>query len=102
MLLNITLFSKSAGAGLSIHVAALNLEVKSLYISCPGTNSHGSVLSNRKDLPIKLSWNKDDNKLPYKIHEEFIKVFTQNNNNYKFYSYDTGGHEFNPKFIREL
>jgi predicted esterase len=51
---------------------------------------------------IKLSWNKDDNKLPYKIHEEFIKVFTQNNNNYKFYSYDIGGHEFNPKFIREL
>jgi len=101
-LTNFTLFAKSAGAGVAIHVAALNLEVKSLYISCPGTNSRGSVLKDRNDLPIKIAWNIDDNKLSYKIHEEFIKVFKQNTNNYKFYSYETGGHEFNPKFIREL
>ena len=96
---NITIFSKSAGAGVSIHIASMNLEVKSLYISCPGTSSSGSVLSDRKDLPIFFAWNVDDPKLPYVIHKEFIKVFDKNGNNYKFYSYKTGGHEFNPEFI---
>ena len=101
-LTNMTIFAKSAGAGVSIHVASMNLEVKSLYISCPGTNSRGSVLSDRKDLPIYFSWNEDDNKLPYVIHKEFIKVFDKNRNNYKFFSYKTGGHEFNSEFIKEL
>jgi len=99
---NMTLFAKSAGAGVSIHVASMNLEVKSLYISCPGTNTRGSVLSDRKDLPIYFAWNKDDNKLPYEIHELFIKVFDKNGNNYKFFSYETGGHEFNSEFINKL
>ena len=98
-LTNMTIFAKSAGAGVSIHVASLNLEVKSLYISCPGTNTRGSVLSDRKDLPIYFSWNEDDIKLPYVIHKEFIKVFDKNGNNYKFYSYKKGGHEFNSEFI---
>jgi len=101
-LTNITLFAKSAGAGVSIHVASMNLEVKSLYISCPGTNTRGSVLSNRKDLPIYFSWNVDDNKLPYEIHKSFIEVFDRNGNNYKFFSYEKGGHEFNSEFIKKL
>jgi predicted esterase len=101
-LTNITLFGKSAGAGVCIYVAAMNLEVKSLFISCPGTNDHGNALINRKDLPIKLAWNKDDDVLPYSVSQEFIQVFERNENNYKFYHYETGGHEFNPGFIREL
>ena len=101
-LTNITLFGKSAGAGVCIHIAAMNLEVKYLYISCPGTNDRGNALINRKELPIKLSWNKDDDVLPYPVSQEFIQVFERNENNYKFYHYETGGHEFNPKFIREL
>ena len=101
-LTNMTLFAKSAGAGVSIHIASMNLEVKSLYISCPGTNTRGSVLSDRKDLPIFFAWNEDDNKLPYVIHKEFIKVFDKNGNNYMFYSYEKGGHEFNSEFIKLL
>jgi len=101
-LTNMTIFAKSAGAGVSIHVASMNKEVKSLYISCPGTSTRGGVLSDRKDLPIYFAWNEDDDKLPYVIHKEFIKVFDKNGNNYKFFSYKTGGHEFNPEFIRKL
>lgn len=101
-LTNITLFSKSAGTGISIHIASMNPEVKYLYISCPGTNNYGRVLKDRKELPIKLAWNKDDDKLPYSEAQEFIKVFEANENNYIFYHYETGGHEFNPEFIKLL
>ena len=101
-LTNITLFGKSAGGGVSIHVAAMNLEVKYLYISCPGTNDRGKVLKDRKELPIKISWNKDDDVLPYSVAQEFIQVFEANENNYIFHHYPTGGHEFNPEFIKLL
>lgn len=101
-LTNITLFGKSAGGGVSIHVAAMNLKVKYLYISCPGTNDRGKVLKDRKELPIKISWNKDDDVLPYSVAQEFIQVFEENENNYKFHHYPTGGHEFNPEFIKLL
>lgn len=101
-LTNITLFGKSAGGGVSIHIAAMNPEVKYLYISCPGTNNYGEALIDKKDLPIKLAWNKDDNKLEYTESQKFIEVFEKNKNDFKFYSYETGGHEFNPLFIQEL
>jgi hypothetical protein len=101
-LTNITIFAKSAGAGVSIHIASMNLEVKYLYISCPGTNNRGRALIDRKQLPIKLSWNKDDNKLPYSVAQEFIQVFEQNENNFVFHHYETGGHEFNSEFIKLL
>ena len=101
-LTNITLFGKSAGAGICIHIAAMNSEVKYLYISCPGTNSYGRVLQDKKELQIKLAWNKDDDVLPYSESQKFIQVFETNENKYKFYDYETGGHEFNPSFIEEL
>ena len=62
----------------------------------------GQALENRKDLPILMMWNKDDNKLDYNIYKEFIKTFEKNGNDYKFYSYDTGGHDFNYDFIELL
>jgi len=101
-LTNITLFGKSAGGGVSIHIAAMNPEVKYLYISCPGTNNYGEALKGKKELPIKLAWNKDDDKLTYTESQKFIQVFETNENKYKFYDYKTGGHEFNPSFIEEL
>ena len=101
-LTNITLLAKSAGAGVSIHVAGMNPEVKFLFIACPGTNSRGRPLADRKDLPIKMMWNKDDDKLPYDISQKFIEVFTEQENNFEFISYDTGGHEFNLEFIKLL
>lgn len=101
-LTNITLFGKSAGGGVSIHIASINPEVTYLYISCPGTNNYGRALINKKELPIKLAWNKDDDKLPYSESQHFIEVFKANQNNFTFYHYETGGHEFNPLFIQEL
>jgi cephalosporin-C deacetylase-like acetyl esterase len=101
-LTNITLFGKSAGAGICIHIAAMNPYVQYLYISCPGTNSYGRVLKNQKELKIKLAWNEDDDVLPYSESQKFIQVFETNENKYKFYDYKTGGHEFNPSFIEEL
>ena len=101
-LTNVTLFGKSAGAGVSIYISSMNPDVKYLYISCPGTNNCGKVLKDREELPIKLAWNKDDDVIPYSVAKDFIQVFEENKNNYKFYYYETGGHEFNPEFIREL
>jgi len=101
-LTNITLFGKSAGGGISIHIASTNPEVNYLYISCPGTNNYGKALIDKKELPIKLAWNEDDDKLDYTESQKFIEVFEKNKNNFTFYSYQTGGHEFNPLFIREL
>ena len=66
------------------------------------SDNYGRVLKDRKELPIKLAWNKDDDKLPYSEAQEFIKVFEANENNYIFYHYETGGHEFNPEFIKLL
>lgn len=101
-LMNITLLAKSAGAGVSIHVASMNPEVKFLFIACPGTNSRGRPLAQRTELSIKMMWNKDDDKLPYDISQQFIDVFTVQGNNFEFISYDIGGHEFNLEFIKLL
>jgi hypothetical protein len=101
-LTNITLFGKSAGGGVSIHIASMNTEVKYLYISCPGTNNYGEALKHQKKLPIKLAWNEDDDKIEYNESQKFIEVFEKNKNDFKFYSYKTGSHEFNPLFIQEL
>jgi predicted esterase len=101
-LTNISLLAKSAGAGVAIHMAAINPEIKFLYIACPGTNGRGKTLKDRKDLPIKFTWNKDDNKLPFEISNEFIEDFKKQGNNYTFYEYEKGGHEFNIEFIKEL
>jgi dienelactone hydrolase len=101
-LTNISVLAKSAGAGVAIHMAAINPEIKFLYIACPGTNGGGKTLKYRKDLPIKLMWNKDDNKIPFETSEKFIDDFKKQGNNYTFYEYEKGGHEFNVEFIKEL
>lgn len=101
-LTNLTILAKSAGAGVCIPVTSMNTEVKSLFIACPAINSYGELLANRKDLPIKLCWNKDDDKISYSESEKFINDFKKQGNKYKFFSYEKGGHEFNEKFILEL
>jgi hypothetical protein len=101
-LTNVTILGKSAGAGVSIHISAINPEIKFLYIACPGTNGRGKTLKDRLDLPIKLMWNKDDDKLPFTISKEFIDDFKKQGNNYKYYEYEKGGHEFNIEFINKL
>jgi hypothetical protein len=100
-LTNISILAKSAGAGVAIHMAAINTEIKFLYIACPGTSGRGKTLKDRKDLPIKLMWNKNDNKISFETSEKFIDDFKKQGNNYIFYEYETGGHEFNIEFIKE-
>jgi predicted esterase len=75
----------------------MNSAVKFLFIACRGT-----PLAYRKDLPIKMMWNKDDDKLPYSISKQFIDVFEAQGNDFKFISYDKGGHEFNIEFINKV
>ena len=99
---NFSILGKSAGGGISIYIASLNEQVKNLYICCPGTNEGGKTLINRKDLNIKLSWNKDDDKIPFSKSQIFINDFEAQGNKYKFYIYETGGHELNVNFFKEI
>ena len=69
-------------------------------LCCPGISERGRPLANRKDLDIKLSWNEDDDVIPFKVSEELINDFQQQGNNYRFYSYPTGGHELNVEFLK--
>ena len=47
-------------------------------------------------------WCKDDDILPYTIYKELLSDFDKQNKEYSFYSYNTGGHDLNPRFILEL
>jgi predicted esterase len=97
---NFTLMGKSAGGGVSIYIASMNQEVKTLMLSCPGISERGRPLINRLDLDIRLSWNEDDDVIPFKVSEELINDFEVQGNKYKFYSYPTGGHELNIEFLK--
>ena len=97
---NFTLMGKSAGGGVSIYIASMNEEVKTLLLCCPGIYERGKPLANRVDLDIRLSWNEDDDVIPFKVSEDLIKDFKEQGNSYKFYSYPTGGHELNVEFLK--
>jgi predicted esterase len=95
------LMGKSAGGGVVSFVAGLNDNINRLILICPGSNSHGKNLKNFKN-KILLAWNRDDNKIPYQEHQEYINNFEKQGNNYDFYNYKTGGHEINLHFLKEL
>ena len=99
---DITLLGKSAGGGVSMYIASNNKNVKELLLCCPATMYHGMVLENRKDILIKLSWNEDDDIIPYETYEYFERDFKINKNKYKMYLYETGGHELNVEFLRDI
>jgi hypothetical protein len=69
----ITLFGKSAGGGVAIHLASMNSHIKKLFIACPATVQRGKPLANRNDLHIKISWN--GIKMIIKYHIRCIKNF---------------------------
>lgn len=48
-----------------------------------------------------MEWNKDDNKIPYPVYKEFLDDFDKQENQYTFYSYNKGGHEFNSNFVKK-
>jgi len=59
-----------------------------------------SKLNNK--IKIILSWNIDDDKIPYVKSLEFIKNFIKNKNNFIFLSFQSGGHELNENFFQSL
>jgi len=99
---NFTVLSKSAGGGVSFFLAGINPEIKTLLVCCPGTSNRGKAVADRKELVIKLAWNKDDNILPFEIYAEFMKQLESQGNNVKFFEYPIGGHELNPQFLRDV
>jgi len=99
---NFTLLGKSAGGGVSMYIASMNQEVKTLLICCPGISEKGKPLANRIELDIRLSWNEDDDVIPFKVSDDIIEDFKLQGNSYKFYSYEKGGHELNIEFLKDI
>lgn len=99
---NFTLLGKSAGGGVSFYLAGMNPEVKIFMVCCPGITNRGSVVANRPELEIHLAWNKDDDTIPYSIHEEIIEQLEGQGNKVMFHEYEKGGHELNVKFLEDL
>jgi len=97
---NFTLLGKSAGGGIAVYIAKKNKQVTNLFLICPGMLKSNSKLNNK--IKIILSWNIDDDKIPYVKSLEFIKNFIKNKNNFIFLSFQSGGHELNEKFFQSL
>ena len=100
---NITLLGKSADSGVSIYMAKIDSAhiIKTLLLCCPVTIGGGKPLEDRKDLKIALSWNEDDNKIPFQTYTKFEEDFVEQNNNYKIFLYKKGGHELNTMFLKD-
>ena len=98
---NFTLLGKSAGGGVSFFLAGLNPEVKVFMVCCPGITNRGSVVAVRPELEIHLAWNKDDDIIPYSVHEEIITQLESQGNQVMYHEYEKGGHELNVKFLEE-
>ena len=99
---NISLLGKSAGGGVALYIASVNHYVNKLYLCAPATTTNGTLVKDRKDLDIKISWNKDDNMIPFEKLNDFIIDFNNQHNRYTQYTYESGGHELNPLFVKEL
>ena len=95
------LIGKSAGGGITAYVAQMNNNVNRLILISPGSISHGENLKDFKN-KIILSWNKDDPIILYEEIEQYIENFKKNNNNYKYYSFEKGGHEINIGLLEKL
>lgn len=95
------LMGKSAGGGVAAYVASMNNSVNRLILISPGSISHGENLKDFKN-KIILSWNEDDSVILKDEIEKYIENFKKNNNNYKYYSYQKGGHEINIELLQKL
>lgn len=96
------ILGKSAGGGIALYIASMNQSVDKLYLCAPATILAGKIIKDRDDLTILLSWNKDDNMIPYEKYKDFEDDFQQQNNKYKVYLYEIGGHELNFEFVKKL
>ena len=98
---NFTVVSKSAGGGVSFFLAVINTEIKILLVCCPGITNKGTSVAGRKDLVIKLAWNKDDDDIPSENHKEIMAKLKSQGNNVEYFEYPSGGHELNPQFLKD-
>ena len=101
------LLGKSAGGGVAMHLTNMRDNIKKLFICCPANpldeDPDAPVIT--KKIPVKLMWNKDDVKatgIDYIDYLKFLRNFDLNKINFSFYSYNEGGHEIHPEFIKEL
>ena len=92
-----TLLGKSAGGGISIHIAKKNKQVKFLFLVCLAIST---IVKLNKTIKIILSWNRDDDKIPYEESLPLINNYIKNKNNFNFLSYETGGHELHEDFFK--
>lgn len=107
---NFAILAKSAGAGVACHIASFNLEVKKLFICCPGTNSRGSTLVGNPELDIYIAWNTNDEKLTCEILELFVDQMSKQGSKFKSFLYNLGpptkdgpsGHELNVEFLKDI
>lgn len=95
-----TLLGKSAGGGVAIYIAKKNKQVKNLFLICPAILKTSIKLN--KEIKIVLSWNRDDDKIPYDKSLPLIKNYINNKNNFMFISYETGGHELHEDFFKSI
>ena len=92
-----TLLGKSAGGGISIHIAKKNKQVMFLFLVCPAIST---IVKLNKTIKIILSWNRDDDKIPYEESLPLINNYIKNKNDFNFLSYETGGHELHDDFFK--
>jgi len=95
------LMGKSAGGGVAAYIAKINENVNKLILISPGSISHGENLKDFKK-KIILSWNKDDPVILKDEIDQYIENFKKNNNKYKYYSFEKGGHEINLDLLDKL
>ena len=95
-----TLLGKSAGGGVAIYIAKKNKQVTNLFLICPAILK--TTIKLNKEIRIILSWNRDDDKIPYEKSLPLIKNYINNKNNFMFVSYETGGHELHEDFFKSI
>jgi hypothetical protein len=98
---NFDLMGKSAGGGVAAYIAQMNNSVNKLILISPGSISHGENLKDFRN-KIILSWNEDDTIIQKDEIEQYIENFKKNNNKYKYYSFENGGHEININLLQKL
>lgn len=64
---NISLIGRSAGGALALIISSLNDKVNGLNLACPGYEEAmitDFINSSNKDIPVVISWSKEDTKIP--------------------------------------
>lgn len=98
---NYTILATSAGAGIALTIGLNNSNVKGIYFSCPGYSDQDKELfellekAPPTNIPIKMSWAKDDVKIPLTDDKKGAKNINDimlEQPNYQFIEIDTGGH----------